>query len=184
MRPLLVGLCLVLPACAAEPVRLTVPAAAAGAQAPIGFASVEVLEASLPAYAEGEDIFVRTGLALERAPGAVWADDPARALTLDLARALAEASGARVVPEPWPYDEPAEARLDLRVAEIVADASGAFLLRGQYFVASRDGSERDRARQFRISVPLAAEAGPAAIAAARGEATAALARQIAAEGLR
>jgi hypothetical protein len=182
MRPSLAGLCL-LAACGAAPARLAVPPATAPAQGPVGFATVEVIEASLPAYAEGEDIFVQSGLALEPV-GAVWADDPTRAFTLDLARALGEASGARVVPEPWPFDEPAEARLDVRVAEMVADASGAFLLRGQYLVASQDGSERDRAREFRISVPLAAEAGPAAIAVARGQATAALAQQIAAGGLR
>ncbi len=184
MRPSLAGLCLLLAACAPDPLRLTVPAVAPAARAPIGFASVEVLEASLPAYAEGEEIFVRTGLALERAGGALWADDPTRAFTLDLARALGEATGARVAPDPWPFQEGPEAQLDVRVTDLVADASGAFVLSGQYFVAAQDGSDRDRAREFRVAAPLAPDAGPAAIAAARGQATAALAQEIAAEGLR
>jgi hypothetical protein len=183
MRLSLAGL-LLLAACAAEPLRLAVPPVPPTARVPIGFATVEVIEASLPAYAEGEEIFVQTGLALERAGGAVWADDPTRAFTLDLARALGETSGARVVPEPWPFEEPPEAQLDVRVSDIVADASGAFVLRGQYFAAARDGSGRDRARAFRVAVPLALDAGPAAIAAARGQATVALAQEIAAEGLR
>lgn len=175
---------LLLAACGAAPVRLAVPPVAAAARVPIGFSTVEVVDATLPAYAEDDEIFVQSNGALTQAAGAVWADDPPRAFTLDLARALGEVTGARVASEPWPFQEGPEAELDVRVAEIVADASGAFILRGQYFVASQDGSNRDRAREFRVAVPLPPEAGPAAIAAARGQATAALAQEIASEGLR
>jgi len=51
-------------------------------------------------------------------------------------------------------------------------------------VATLDGLGRDRALNFAISVPLAPEAGPAQIAAARGQAVAQLADFIAREGLR
>jgi hypothetical protein len=85
--------------------------------------------------------------------------------------------------------------VDVRVAEFVASTGadepaedgtgpGAFSLRGQFFVGSFDGSGRDHVGEFRISVPLPPDAGPAAISAARAEATVALARTIAAEGLR
>lgn len=184
MRFAPVGLCLLLAACGADPVRLAVPPAASTAQVGIAFATLEVLAVSLPAYAEGEEIVVRSGGALVPTGGAIWADDPPRALTLDLSRALSEITGARVAPEPWPFEERAEARLDVRVAEIVADEGGSFVMRGQYFAASQDGSGRDRARGFRIEVPFDPTLGPGAIAVARGQATVALAQEIASSGLR
>lgn len=175
-----------LAACGAAPLRIAVPPLSTGEGIAVGFASVEVVEVSLPAYAEGDEIFVLgQGGALTEAGGAIWADDPSRALTLDLARLLGEITGARVAPEPWPYDEDAGARLDIRVAEFAPDLTrAAFVLRGQYFVAAQDGSGRDRAREFSVAGRLPAEPGPAAIAAARSEATLALALLIAAEGLR
>jgi hypothetical protein len=167
-----------------DPLRIAVPPTAAEGRVAIGFASVEVLEASLPSYADGDEIFVQgVGGALTET-GALWADDPSRALTLELSRALGELTGARVAPDPWPFDELAEARLDLRLAEFGPDLTrGEFVLRGQYFVAAFDESGRDRSREFRATAPLPPEPGPAAIAAARSAATATLARQIAADGL-
>lgn len=167
------------------PLRIAVPPPAAEGRIPIGFTSVELLEAELPDYADGDNIYVQaTGGALTPTRGFVWADDPSRAFTLELSRALGELTGARVAPDPWPYDERAEARLDIRVAEFSSDLTrGEFVIRGQYFVAAFDESGRDRAREFRATAPLPPEPGPAAIAAARAQATAALARQIASDGL-
>jgi uncharacterized protein len=167
-----------------EPLRISVPAPVTEGRVPIGFASVELLEAELPAYADQEDIYVQgVGGALTQTRGAVWADDPSRAFTLELTRALGELTGARVAPDPWPYDETAEARVDVRVAEFSPDLTrGEFVIRGQYYVAAFDESGRDRAREFRATAPLAGT-GPAAIAAARSQATANLARQIASDGL-
>jgi uncharacterized protein len=69
------------------------------------------------------------------------------------------------------------------VAEFAPDLTrGEFVLRGQYYVAAFDESGRDSAREFRATAPLAGT-GPAAIATARSAATAALARQIASDGL-
>ncbi len=166
------------------PLRITVPPPATEGRVAIGFASVEVLGAELPAYADAEDIYVQgVGGALTPTRGAIWADDPSRALTLELTRTLGSLTGARVAPEPWPYDETAEARLDVRVAEFGPDLTrGEFVIRGQYFVAAFDESGRDSAREFRAAAPLAGT-GPAAIASARSAATAALARQIAEGGL-
>ena len=166
-----------------EPLRIAVPPPVAEGRIAIGFASVEVLEASLPTYADGEEIFVQgVGGALAET-GALWADDPSRALTLELSRALGELTGARVAPDPWPFDDSAEARVDLRLAEFGPDLTrGEFVLRGQYYVAAFDESGRDSARAFRVAAPLPGE-GPAAIAAARSQAAAALARQIASDGL-
>jgi uncharacterized lipoprotein YmbA len=184
-RSILLCLGLALAACGPAPVRLAVPPLDPGERIGIGFGSVEVVEVSLPAYAEDEEIFLQTGIALARAGGTVWADDTTRAFTEELSRALLGLTGARVAPEPWPYDEPAAARLDLRVAEFAPDLlRSAFVIRGQYFVAAQDESGRDRARDFLALGRLPPDPGPADYALARAEATLTLARQIAAEGLR
>lgn len=183
LRPAFLVLTL-LAACGQAPLRQTVPPLAPEGRVPIGFSTLEVVDVSLPDYAADDRIFVQVpGGALTPMRGAVWADDPARALTLDLSRALADLTGARIAPEPWPFEENPEARLDIRLSEIVADPAVGFLMRGQYFVASRDGSGRDSAETFRITVPLPPEPGPAAIAAARATATLQLARLIASDSL-
>lgn len=183
-RPLILALPLaLLVACGPGPVRLAVPAVPAGEPVAVGFASVEVLDVSLPDYAEGPEVYVRGADLMLTPVAAVWADDPTRALTLDLVRALNEATAARVAGEPWPFDEPPEARLDLRVADLMVDeAAGTFVMAGQYYVGAFDGSGRDRARGFRVEVPVAAIEA-AAIADARARATVQLAREVAAGGL-
>lgn len=171
-----------LAACGPAPVLLDVPEADPGARVPTSLASVEVVEVSLPTYAEGEDIFVRAADGtLAPLAGAVLADDPARALTLDLARALGAVTGALVVPEPWPFEDDPAARLDVRVSRAVVDA-GAFVLAGQAFLGETEEDGRAVALPFRVSVPLAGP-DPASIAAARAQATALLAREIAERGL-
>ncbi|EPX86401.1 hypothetical protein ruthe_01216 [Rubellimicrobium thermophilum DSM 16684] len=178
---------LVLPvACAPAPLRVAVPPVTVAERIPSAFATVELLDVSLPAYAETDDIFVQDeGGALRRLGRTRWADEPARAFTLDLAQALADLTGARVAPEPWPFEDRAAARVDVRLSEAVADrARGEYVLRGQIFVAAQDGTGRDRAGAFRIAVPLPPDPGPAAIAAARAGATLMLAQEIAAKGLR
>ncbi|WP_210527861.1 PqiC family protein [Rubellimicrobium arenae] len=185
LRPLSIAALVLLAACGPQSLRLAVPPAEPPARVGSSFGTVELLDVSLPEYAAADDVYVQVpGNSLTQLRRVRWADDPARAETLDLARALGGVTGARVVPEPWPFEEPAEAQVDVRVAEMVADSSGAFLMRGQYYVASQDGSGRDRAREFRIRIPLPADPGPGAIAAARGQATLALAQDIAANGLR
>ena len=174
---------LALAACGPAPLRLTTPPASPVERIGIGFSTIEVLDVSLPDYAADERIFVQVPGGALTPSGAIWADDPARALTLELSLALADITAARVAPEPWPFEERPEAQVDVRLAEIVADAAGAFVMRGQYFVASQDGSARDTAEEFRIVIPLPPEPGPATIAAARARATVVLAQQIAAEGL-
>lgn len=173
---------LLLAACGPAPVLLAIPEADPGARVATAFASVEVIEIDLPAYAEGEDIFVEAADGtLAPLAGAVLADDPARALTLDLARALGAVTGALVAPEPWPFEDDPAARVDVRVSRAVVDA-GAFTLAGQAFVGGTEEGTRATALPFRVSVPLAGP-GPAAIAAARAQATAQLAREIAEQGL-
>ncbi len=185
IRPFLLLPLLALAACGPAPLRIAVPPLPPEGQVATSFDSVELVEVSLPAYAEADEIFVQgQGGALTQAGGAVWADDPARALTLDLSRNLARLTGARVAPEPYPYEGDPEARVDIRAETFAPDLTrNAFVIRGQYFVATEDG-EGDRAREFEALGPLPPNPGPAAIAAARAQATLALAQDIAANGLR
>lgn len=190
LRPLTLLALAVVAACSTTPEqRVAVPPAPVETKQRIAFGSVLLREVSLPSYAAGEEIFVadEVGL-LNTRRGLLWADDPSRAITLELARHLGRVTGARVVSEPWPFDTPAEAQVELRVEEMLARQAGSFRLAGQYFVTSESG--RARARLFEIEVPMATptepEAGPdgTALAQARGQAVRELAVEIARNGLR
>ncbi|WP_366523129.1 ABC-type transport auxiliary lipoprotein family protein [uncultured Tateyamaria sp.] len=63
------------------------------------FASIEVAEISLPAYAAREGISSTQDSVLVLSD-TLWADDPTRSITLSLARHLSELTGARVTSEP------------------------------------------------------------------------------------
>lgn len=186
MRAFLPLVVLLLAACSSGGgVRYAVPQVPVEARIPIAFASVEVIDVTLPTYAQGEEISV--GLAtggIQRQDGLLWADIPARAVTLDLTRALGLITGAQVASSPWPFDRRPAARVEVRIEEFLPMETGAFRLSGQYFVGAFDGSERARARSFALSVPFDPAGGAPAIAAARGAATVLLAETIAQDGLR
>ncbi|MBM1219561.1 membrane integrity-associated transporter subunit PqiC [Ponticoccus sp. SC2-23] len=175
-----------LAACSTDPaLRYAVPAVPPEESVAISYRSVEVREIILPTYAQLEEIFVETEEgALTSSSALLWADDPSRASTQELTRALAAVTGAQVASEPWPFDSYPQVRVELRVDEFIASRLGAFRLSGQAFIATLDGVGRDRAIDFAISIPLAPDAGPREIAAARGQAMAQLATRIARDGLR
>ncbi len=175
---------LLLAGCGGEVLRYPVPDAPAPARQSIAYRSVEVREVSLPLYAASEEIAVQgEGGAITTDSDLLWADNPSRAITLELARHLTQISGARVAPEPWPFGGYPQAVLDVRVEELLALSSGALRLKGQYFVAP-DASDGGRAGLFDVSAPVPAPGGAAAIAAARAQAVRDLAALIAREGLR
>jgi len=148
----------------------------------ISFRSVEVRSVSLPTYAASEEIYGQGADGVLATTSAVrWADVPERAITLELSRTLAELTGVRVAPEPWPFDARAEAQVDVRFQDLLAGADGVFRTSGQYFVSSETG--RERSGLFRLEVPYASESGPEAIAAARSRAILDLAKLIAAKAL-
>lgn len=173
-----------LAACSSVPEqRVTVPRTPVETKQRIAFASVVLREVSLPGYAAGEDIYLADAAGVLRSqPGLFWADDPGRAITLELSRHLAQITGARVAAEPWPFGGFPEAQVEVRVEEMLAQEGGSFRLAGQYFVSSETG--RARAQLFDLSVPVQVEAGATAIAAARGQAVRDLAIAIARDGLR
>ncbi|MCP1167958.1 PqiC family protein [Limimaricola litoreus] len=174
-----------LAACGGPELRYAVPQVAPTEKISIAFETVELREITLPTYAALETIYVETpeGV-ITPAEDLLWADDPVRAATLELARALRLSTGARVASEPWPFDDFAEARVEVRVEEFLADAQGRFRVAGQYFVATRDAEGRDRAETFEIVVPIPPATGASGLAAARAAAMTQLAQTIAKTAMR
>lgn len=151
--------------------------------------SAELRDVSLPEYASGQEVAWQTADGAVRSnPDNLWADNPQRAFTQTLARAISDVSGANVIAEPWPLASPPAKRIEVRVEKALAQADGVYRMSGRYFVSS-EGFEggADRARSFDIAIPFLAEGAepgtaaetPGAIAAAQSQAIAQLARQIA-----
>ncbi|MEM9966461.1 MAG: ABC-type transport auxiliary lipoprotein family protein [Pseudomonadota bacterium] len=183
LRALICGAMLCLAACAAEE-RFAVAAPKETKRIPIVFSSVEVRDVSLPSYAASEEIFMqRPDGTLTSAGNVLWADAPERSIALELSRNLALISGGRVASEPWPFEEPPIARLEVRFSELLATTSGSFRASGQYFVAVTDGRP-ERSGLFDLSVPFNAEAGLMTLAQARGRVILELATHVARKGLR
>ena len=136
----------------------------------------------LPTYAASEEIFVAEPGGAITPLGPLWADDPGRAMTLQLARDIGTITGAQAAPEPWPFRDYAAAKVDVRLEDMLATGTGQFRLSGQFFVAPDEGG-RDRSGSFAIEVPLPEEPSAAAIATARSAAVTELAEQIARRGL-
>lgn len=174
-----------LAACASPEVRVAAPQPTSVERIAIRYPSVEVREVSLPSYAAVEDIFLRAPDGqLSSTPDLLWADDPTRAITLGLTRALAEVTGADVAPEPWPFDSFPSARVDVRIEDFIADTTGLVQLTGQAFIAPLDGRGQDRVLLIDLSRTAPQPADAAAIAAARSALVADLAVLIARSGLR
>ncbi|MDQ1901318.1 PqiC family protein [Paracoccus sp. WLY502] len=150
-----------------------------GEQVPNRLGSAELKDVSLPEYASGQEVAFQTeDGAVRSSPDNLWADNPQRAFTLSLARAISDASGATVIGEPWPLAEPPQRVLEVRVERALPQANGIYRLSGRYFVADEGSGAANHARSFDIAVPLGGT-GPGASAAAASSAIAILARQIA-----
>ncbi|KGM49446.1 PqiC family protein [Pseudooceanicola atlanticus] len=166
--------------------RYAVPASSQTADLPrisSRYGSIELREVSLPSYASSEEIAKRgeTG-AITSESSLLWADQPSRGMTLELARLLGLMTRAQVAAEPWPFLDRAAALVDIRVEQMLADADGTFRLSGQYYVAP-DSGVGGRSGLFDLSAPIVGE-GASAIAAARGQVVRSLAEEIARRGLR
>lgn len=149
----------------------------------ISYGSVEVRDVSLPSYAASDEIHREVDGALSSSTSVLWADVPARAVSLAIARNLSELTTAKVANEPWPFQSFPQARVEVRIEEMVAGSDGLFRLKGQYFVASTRGS-RETSNLFELFEPYDVLAGPKAIALARGQIILNLTRDIAKTGLR
>lgn len=141
--------------------------------------TIEVRNVSLPRHATSEEIAVQAeDGSLRVTTDALWADDPARAMTGALALALDEITPATVAAEPWPLSDLPDQRLEVRVQQMVAQSDGQFRLAGQYFVAPVVSERAAVAERFDFTVPIAGR-DYAAISRAAGAATTELAERIA-----
>ena len=172
-----------LAACGAATERYIVAAPQATERQRIAFRAVEIRDVSLPAYAADDEIVRRATDGRVLSDGVLWADTPDRAVALELSRHLALITGARVASNPWPFEALPDARLDLRFETLVADETGSYRASGQYFVAVGDGRP-ERSGLFDLTVAFDPEAGPAAVAAARGQIILDLAGDLARRALR
>jgi uncharacterized lipoprotein YmbA len=148
--------------------------------APRGGPSVAVSRVSLPEYADAAGVATaRPDGGAEQSLDYVWADAPSRALTLALARALADRTGGAALAEPWPPEFAPDLRVDVIVERLIADGEGAARLVGEFRVADARGPLLARAERFDIAAQGAGE-GYVAIADAHAQAVAVLADRIAA----
>jgi uncharacterized protein len=164
--------------CGDKKARFEIPAPATSAEVRLRVTSIEVRDVSLPAYASASEIVVEdaTG-ALRPVPKAIWADDPARGVTGALARAMDTASSAKVAAEPWPLNDGPQARVQVRIDQMVAKADGSFYLEGQFAISSGSGAVRDSLTRFAVAVPMT-DLAPASVADATGLALGQLSAQI------
>lgn len=177
-------LVLLLSACSGTALRYPVPVPEITETVAIRFGSVEVRDVSLPSYAAAEEIQIqRADGALVSQADVLWADDPSREVSLALSRNLAALTSAKVANEPWPFDGFADARVEVRIEDLLAVETGLFRLTGQYFVAPTSG-RGDRSDSFSVVVPFDADGGIAAIGTARAQALLELSEIIARDGLR
>lgn len=187
MRPLL-PLALTLTAALAgcgtpPPERIALPRVTSEAKVRVPYRTIELRQISLPTYAAQEEIFAETPAGvLTGDPALLWADDPARSLTMAVSRNLGQITGAQVAAEPWPFADPAAVTVEIRLDSMVAGADGQYRLAGQYFVAPYDIGPRPRSGDFQLQRPYDPALGARGAAAALGALSSDLAELIAREG--
>ncbi len=171
-------LALMLAACSGAEPQFLIDTPAQAGSARLRVATLEVRQVSLPAYAAASEILLEDeDGALTQVDNALWADEPARAVTLAIAEQIGAASSATVAPEPWPLADDAQAAVQVTVSRLVARNDGTLRLTGQYALSSYDKVIRERIQSFDITVPMVGT-GPQAIAQATGAAISQLSGQI------
>lgn len=143
--------------------------------------TAELQDVSLPDYASSDEVpFQEQDGTVRSTPKQLWADKPGRAITVTLARAISEVSGATVIPEPWPLAEPPKRRIRVDVEKALAGRDGLFRLTGRYYVSDETGGT-SQARGFAIVTPVTIP-NTSGVAVAQSAALSQLARQIAVLG--
>jgi uncharacterized lipoprotein YmbA len=116
---------------------------------------VEVARLDLPEYVQANKISLRgeDGI-LRSSKNDLWADTPDRAMTELLALALDDGLSADVAADPWPFDQPADIKVVVKVHKLIGTQGGNLLFSGQYFLSSPIGGALAKTERFDIEVPL------------------------------
>ncbi|MEM9787277.1 MAG: ABC-type transport auxiliary lipoprotein family protein [Pseudomonadota bacterium] len=114
--------------------------------------SAMVRTVSLPTYAAVEEVAFETSTGLIASDADVlWADDPARAVTLIVTQTLADILNTEIGPDPWPFLGLPDIAIDIRVARMLAGADGVFRLTGQYYIGGDGIDFPNSTRAFNIT---------------------------------
>lgn len=180
MRVCIATFCLIpfLAACGDNKARFVIPSGPDSEEIRLRVGSIEVRDVSLPAYASASEILVEDAEgALRPVSKAIWADEPARAVTSALARSLDVKSTASVAAEPWPLTDGPAVRVAVLIEQMIARTDGNFVLSGQFALSSPSGAIREKLQRFEIMVPMP-DSAPGAVAASAGKAIDRLASEI------
>lgn len=179
MKPLIfVGLTAILAACSGPASRLEMAPAQSDLSLRASVGSAMVRTVSLPTYAAAEELSIETAEGLITSKSDIlWADDPARAVTLALTRNIGAVTGTKIGPDPWPFVGLPDVAIDVRVTRMVAGADGVFDLEGQFYVGGDGIDYPNSINAFAISAPMT-DTTPAAIARAQAQALLTLSEQI------
>ena len=167
IKPLMiVGLTALLAGCAGSASRLDLAPVQSQLSLRAAVGSAMVRTVSLPTYAAAEELSFEAADGLITSNNAVlWADDPARAVTLALTRNIGAITSAKIGP------------IDVRVTRMIARADGAFDLEGQFFVGGDGIDYANSTNGFAITTAVS-DVTPAAIASAQATAILQLSEQI------
>ena len=140
--------------------------------------SVMVREVTLPTYAAAEEIaFEGPNGLIASNDDILWADDPARSITIAIIRNMTDILNTDVGPDPWPFVELPDVAVDIQIERILARADGTFQLTGQFFVGGDGTPFRNSANDFSISTPMG-DQSLSSIATAQANAVLELSEQI------
>lgn len=183
MRLIAVLLSAALAACAAtqEPASYLLEAAPRAQPAgPLDGPALGLREVELPLYARRPQMAtIGPGGEVSSSDLHRWAEEPPRAASRLIARALSASLARPVVVEPWPPGVAPAALVDVDVDYLIGALGGELRLGGQYRLTGVDGSG-GAARPFDMREPVAGETY-GALAAAHGRALDALADLVAAD---
>lgn len=176
---ILIGMTAIMAACSSSTARLDMAHMTSDVRLRSAVNTAIIRTVSLPTYAAAEELAIETadGLIISNEE-VLWADDPARALTLTLAHNIGDITRAKVGPDPWPFVGLPDVAIDVRITRMIAGADGVFDLEGQFFVGGDGIDFNDTTNSFAIKVPYDTPT-PAIIADAQARAILALSERIA-----
>lgn len=155
IRLLVVVLTLLIASCGDPPNQLLFQMPSSELKVRPSVRTVEVMQVSLPTYAEAQEISVEgESGTLQQVPEILWADEPARALTNSMVRLLSSISGAQVAAEPWPLAGLPEVEVTIRVEQLTVSNAAQLQLSGQYGLRYDQDGRRGRLRLFDVTIPL------------------------------